>query len=55
MDLLWLEPLCDPNCGVTVDLFDVDLSMLLKINEFRKIRNDLEYIHHKEFEEKLGK
>ncbi len=50
---MWIEPLCDPNCGVTVDLFDLDLDQLLKINEYRKMRSDMEYVHHQDFEDKM--
>lgn len=41
-DILVLRPLFAKNSGVTVDLMDLDLDMLLKINEYLDIRDEIE-------------
>jgi hypothetical protein len=53
--MLWLEPIFDEKCNVTVNLLDLDLDLLSKINEFRRIRNSVELLHHEQAKEEIEK
>lgn len=53
--MLWLEPLFDEKCNVTVNLLDLDLEMLYKIKEYRAIRNTVEEFHIEEEKAKMEK
>lgn len=52
--MVWIEPLCDPNCNVTVNVLDLSLDMLLKINEFRKIKQAFETIQYEEAQREMN-
>lgn len=53
--MLWLEPLFDEKCGVTMNLLDLDLDTLMKINEFRRIRGEVEIMMHEQAKEEIEK
>lgn len=45
---MWIEPICDKNCSVVVDLGSLTLEQLLKINEYREIRSSVEEFYMNE-------
>lgn len=51
--MFWLEPLFDEKCNVTVNLLDLDLDILSKINEFRRIRNAVEALNMEQHKEEM--
>lgn len=50
--MMWIPPLCDKNCGVSINIHDLTLDQLMKINEYRDIRDTIEEFHLKEQEAK---
>lgn len=53
--MLWLEPLFNEKCNVTVNLLDLDLDMLYKIKEYSDIRKTVEEFHFEEEKAKMEK
>lgn len=49
---MWIEPICDKHCSLTVDLKDLTLEQLMKINEYRQIRSSVEEFYMEESEKK---
>lgn len=37
--MLWVEPLCDETCNISVSPFDLTLDQLEKVNEYRMIKS----------------
>jgi hypothetical protein len=53
--MIWLEPIFDEKCNVTINMMDLDLDLLLKINEFRRIRNRVEAVQAEQAREEMEK
>ena len=48
---MWIEPVCDGECNVTVDLMELTLEQLMKINEYRTIKSSVKQFYMEEQEQ----